>query len=304
MVRRVDWNGFFPAVVTPFDREGNFDQDALREMLRILMDDGVSGVVMLGDNGEWWALTEDEKKTVFDIAVKECRGKVTVIGTTTGLQSEKKTIELTQYAKDIGMDGVMLHAPLINAGLTKLTEREILDFYKRISKVGIPMLIYNIPRKIPVDMDVNFMKKLADEIENFVAVKEADRNIWHLTDKLRLLGDEIAFFIGPCTLIWPGLSMRAVGYIASSPEFFGRQCEDIIKFVKNKEVEKAVEFHFRLCESYKMVTDLTLGPFRAVHKYALNLVGKPAGYPARPVEPLTEKAKKAIKNKMTELGFL
>lgn len=103
VAKRIDWRGSFPAVVTPFDKQGNLDEAALREMLRLLMEDGASGVVMLGDNGEWWALTDEEKKTIFDISVDVCSGKIPVIGTTTGYHREEKVIELTQYAKDVGM---------------------------------------------------------------------------------------------------------------------------------------------------------------------------------------------------------
>jgi len=159
-------------------------------------------------------LTDDERKRVFKIAVEECKGKVAVLGTTTGDYSEERVIELTKYANDIGMDGVMFHAPF-----RVINEREIIRFYKRISEVDIPMMIYNIPRKLPVNIHTSLMKKLVDEVENFVAVKEADRDLWTVSDKIKLIGDEVAVFVGPCPLILPGLQFGAVGYIATSPEF-------------------------------------------------------------------------------------
>jgi 4-hydroxy-tetrahydrodipicolinate synthase len=97
--------------------------------------------------------------------------------------------------------------------------------------------------------------------------------------------------------------MGAVGYIASGPEFLGKGCEDMLIFAENNQTAEAMKLHFRLCESYRMLTNLKLGSFRAVHKYALNFLGKPAGYPARPVAPLSERAKQLVRSKMRELGF-
>jgi 4-hydroxy-tetrahydrodipicolinate synthase len=299
MTRRIDWSGYFPASVTPFDKEGNIDENSLRGMLRSYMEDGASGIIMLGDNGENWMLTDDERKRVFKIAVEECKGKVTVLGTPTGDYSEERVIELTKYANDIGMDGVMLHAPF-----RAINEREIIRFYKRISEIGIPMMIYNIPRKLPVNIHTALMKKLVDEVENFVAVKEADRDLWTVSDKIKLIGDEVAVFVGPCPLILPGLQLGAVGYIATSPEFLGKRCEDIIKFVRNNDIKNAVKIHFTICDAYRILDDASLGTWAAKLKYALSLQGKPAGLPRKPILPLTEDQQRVIKQKMTQLGLL
>jgi 4-hydroxy-tetrahydrodipicolinate synthase len=299
MSRRVEWRGFMPAAVTPFDREGNLNENALRQMLRLLIEDGVSGIVLLGDNGESWMLTDDEKERVFQIGVEECKGKVTIIGTTSGDYDERRVMKLTEYAKSIGMDGVMLHAPH-----REITESEMLAYYKRVSRLGIPIMIYNIPRKLPVNIETGLMRKLADQIDNFVAVKESDRDFWVLSDKIKLMGDELAFFVGPCSLILPGLQLGAAGYIATSPEFLGRRCEDIIRFIRNHDLENAVKLHYVLCDSYRMLSDASLGTWAAKLKCALELLGKPAGFPRRPIEPLTEEQKQGLQRRMAQIGLI
>ena len=103
------FSGIFPALITPFDKNDEIDEEAFRKLLRHLTPN-VSGVVPCGTTGEFVYLSEKEKQRIFDITIDELSDKVPTIAGT-GCTSTKQTIELTQYAKDAGARAALIVTP-------------------------------------------------------------------------------------------------------------------------------------------------------------------------------------------------
>ena len=100
----VDWDGVMPAIITPFDRQGRIDEDAFCRFVDINVDWGVTGIVVTGCSGESWAMTNDERKRVYKLAVDAARGRIRVLASTSAVRVED-VIELSAYASDIGCEG-------------------------------------------------------------------------------------------------------------------------------------------------------------------------------------------------------
>ena len=128
---QISWNGVFPAVTTKLKDDDSLDHDAIRGGLNRLIENGVSGVVMMGMVGENAQLTPEEKRTVLKIAVETVAGRVPVIS---GL-AETNTGSAVQFAKDaeqIGVQGLMVFP-----GLTYRSDtRETIEFYRSVAKAS------------------------------------------------------------------------------------------------------------------------------------------------------------------------
>lgn len=112
-------------MITPFKENGELDRDAFCENIELLINEGVHGVIASGCTGKSWAMSAEEKKEIFSLAVGEAKGRITVIGGT-GEITPDHTIKLTRYAKEAGMDGVMILPP----ARVFPNNREIIDYYQ------------------------------------------------------------------------------------------------------------------------------------------------------------------------------
>ena len=131
----VDWHGSIPAMVTPFDAEGNFDKAKFRALIELFIKNGAAGLMASGCTGEFWAMTLDERKTLFEVCVDAAAGRVPVIAGTAAIRTPD-AIELTQAAKEAGCDGAMIMPPFF----VKPSTDDVIAHYEAISDaVALPM---------------------------------------------------------------------------------------------------------------------------------------------------------------------
>src|SRR3990167_6187054 len=107
---KVDWKGVFPAIVTPFAKDGAIDERKFCDLLELLIAEGIDGVVVSGCTGESWALKGEERLRLVKIAAEVAKGRITVVGGTSGIFTPD-VIELTRASKSTGIDGVMILPP-------------------------------------------------------------------------------------------------------------------------------------------------------------------------------------------------
>ena len=130
--------GILPALVTPFDRNNNVNRPVLRTLVSHLVESGVHGLFVLGSQGEFWALTYDEKKMVLETVLDEAAGQVPVFAGT-GAVSTKEVIELTKMAEAAGVDAISVITPFFLSP----TQEELYNHYREIAaSTKLPVLIY------------------------------------------------------------------------------------------------------------------------------------------------------------------
>jgi 4-hydroxy-tetrahydrodipicolinate synthase len=187
----VDWKGYWVAAPTPFTLDGQVDEAAWREELRLYLQQGVHGVLVNGTTGEWFSQTDAERRRVAEVAVDELRGRIpVVIGCTT--YTAATTIALAQHARDIGADGMLSTPPPYVAP----TAKEIVAFYRSISDaVALPIMVYNWARGVAVEITAPTAVELA-KIEHVVALKDSTVNRSQALTTLEAVGGDVRVFGG------------------------------------------------------------------------------------------------------------
>ena len=184
------FKGSIVALITPFKNQ-TLDEDNYISLLHHHMKNGTNGIVPAGTTGESPTLSHDEHRKVIDLSVKECSGKIPVIAGT-GSNSTDEAIELSKYAEKSVSDGLLIVTPYYN----KPTQEGLYQHYKKINdNVGIPIIIYNIPSRSVIDMDVETMARLY-ELKNIIGVKDATGDLKRVDQQLKSMGKDFLQLTG------------------------------------------------------------------------------------------------------------
>jgi 4-hydroxy-tetrahydrodipicolinate synthase len=159
--------GILTAIVTPFDGDGRVNEDAFVALLHHLLENGSDGVVVGGSTGEGSTLTDAEKLRLFELAVQESNGATVIAGT--GSNDTAHSIELTERAGELGVDGMLVVTPYYN----KPNRRGIIAHFTAVAQAtDKPIVVYNIPSRCVVDIPNELLAELA-QVDNISAVKQA-----------------------------------------------------------------------------------------------------------------------------------
>ena len=176
--------GSIVALITPFKDE-NLSEGEYVKLINYHLENGTNGVVPGGTTGESPTLSHNEHRKIIEIAVKECKGKIPVIAGT-GSNSTDEAIELSKFAEKAGSDALLVVTPYYN----KPTQEGLYQHYKKINdNVGIPIIIYNIPSRSVINMEVDTMARLY-ELKNIKGVKESTGDLNRVDQQLKAMGKE------------------------------------------------------------------------------------------------------------------
>ncbi|QAY79718.1 4-hydroxy-tetrahydrodipicolinate synthase [Sphingosinicella sp. BN140058] len=166
------FTGSITALVTPF-REGKIDEKALQDLVEWQIQQGSNGLVPCGTTGESPTLTHPEHHRVVELVIEAAAGRVPVIAGA-GSNSTEEAIELSRHAEAAGANGLLIVAPYYN----KPSQEGLYQHFRAIDgKVGIPIVVYNIPPRSVVDISVETMKRIFEDCANVVGVKDATMNL-------------------------------------------------------------------------------------------------------------------------------
>jgi len=295
----VKWQGNFTAIVTPFKKDGSIDEVAFQKNADALIEEGLDGLVVTGCTGEFWALSDEERTHLHKLAVEVAAGRVPVIAGTLDMLTDR-VVKLSKKAKAVGASGVMVTPPFyILPG-----ESEIIEHYKTVSEeADIPILVYNIPKRVGVTVSPALLEKLC-AIENVVAVKQSSGSFDDVVETVRLCGDKIRVFAGhSVTRGFPCVAMGTDGFVSSvETQILGREAIDLYRLSASNSVKAARELQYRLVQLDHAVHGL--GTFPSALKAAMNLVGRPGGYPRSPIQPLCESDQKRLKSVLQSIDVL
>jgi len=159
--------GILTAMVTPFDSEGAFDEDATVGLIHHLLENGSDGLVLAGTTGEGATLTDEEKVRLWELGVAESGEAPIIAGT--GTYDTRHSVELTERAHEVGVDAMLVVTPYY----VRPNRRGIKAHYEAVAAAtDRPIVAYNIPTRTGTDMPNDVLAELA-EIDNVAAVKQA-----------------------------------------------------------------------------------------------------------------------------------
>jgi 4-hydroxy-tetrahydrodipicolinate synthase len=295
--RRTAWHGIFVPVVTPFTVTGEFDETACRQVLEQLIADGVHGIIVAGSTGEWFTLSNTERIRLFEVAKAQIRGRVTLLGGTAAIATHD-AVALTQAARDLGMDGCMILPP----PYVFPTERELLAHFEAVAAVGLPMMVYNNPPRTQVNLTASLAEKLA-AFPSVVALKDSAKDLFQMSETISKVGDRLAVFCGIEPYALACLKRGAVGIVAMAPNIMGRRAVDLYTHAMEGRWAEACEVERIIDPLYRAFYAPGASAY-VVIKECMKLVGRPAGWPRRPLLPLEEDKRAELKRLLKELGVL
>jgi len=232
------WTGVFPAVTTQMQRDGSLDLDATARHLEVLIDSGVTGLVMTGSLGENQVLEPSEKRALIELAVGVSHGRVPVVA---GV-AETSTAAACAFMRDarqLGADGFMVLPPM----LYRCDERELLTHFRTVaSATDSPLMIYNNPISYGNDVTPRLFARLA-EIDTVVALKESSGDPRRVTDIRNEVGDRFAIFIGVDDLALEAAVLGIDGWVAGIGLAFPHDNQRFWELTRTGAWDEAREFY-------------------------------------------------------------
>ncbi|HVF64283.1 MAG TPA: dihydrodipicolinate synthase family protein [Casimicrobiaceae bacterium] len=292
------FRGVYPALTTPFRPDLSLDVEGVAGLCDAVIGDGVHGIVVNGCTGESWALSGDERRTVFATAVKTSGGRVRVVAGASAQSAAEALVKIGQAA-DAGCDCVMVSPPwYVMPG-----PEEILEHYRKIlAGSPLPVLLYNIPRRTGVSLDVATVDRLADD-PKVIGIKESSKDWGLLSSIIRTTRDRISVFAGYASFFGlAALCEGAVGYIDSGTPVFGAKSLAFYRAATTGDLDTARGLQAdmeRMLAAY-----FGLGTFPASIKAALGLLGRPGGPTRDPIRPLDDAQRQTLRKLMVAAGLL
>ena len=290
--------GIIPAVITPITAEGKFNEKAMRKLVNHLISGGVHGLFIVGTTGEFYGLTPDEKREIFQVVMDETKGRIPVYAGTNGITT-RESIALTRIAEECKIDAVSVLTPMFISP----SQSQLITHYQEIAaSTSLPVLLYNNPPKTGVNLTPATVAKLA-ETPNIVSIKDSSGDLTQTAEFIRLTRDRDDFnvLVGRDTLIYGALCYGAAGSIAACANVAPRLCADIYdKFVAG-DLKGSLQAQFTLAP---LRIAFGIGTFPAVIKESLELLGIEAGPCMDPVGPMTAEEREKLRQVLVKMGLL
>lgn len=288
--------GIIPAMVTPLDDRDRINEPVLQSLVGYLIDAGVHGLFAIGSQGEFYALTIEEKKRIAELVVRETNGRVPVyIGT--GAVTTIESILLTAMAENVGADAVSIMTPFFISP----SEDELYEHYAAIARsTRLPVLLYSNPGRTHVNMSVKLVARLS-EVDNIVGIKDSSGDLSLTAEYIRNADSGFSVLMGRDTLIYGALMYGARGAIAATANVAPRLVVEIYEAYIRGDFKQARNAQADLAPLRQA---FSLGSFPAVIKDALQLMGMAVGPPREPIRPLDSAGRAELQNILRRMRLL
>jgi 4-hydroxy-tetrahydrodipicolinate synthase len=276
MAGKPNWlKGIMPALVTPFGPDEEIDEEAMRRLIQYVLPH-VDAVVPVGTTGEFVYLSEQEKRRVIDITIDEVGGRVPVIAGT-GCSNTRDTVVLTEYARDVGAAAALVVAPFY----FKPTFNEVYEHYEAVSKVGLPIILYNIPQCAGTHYRWWTAEGMA-YLDNVVGIKDSSGDVPFLMALFEKLKGQIAIVCGHDEIVMAALAAGADGAILASANLIPDIWQEIYRYVKEGKTHEAQERQRAIQRLVRIV--VRCGSTQAT-KEGLHMMGIQVGNSRHPIMP-------------------
>jgi 4-hydroxy-tetrahydrodipicolinate synthase len=280
--------GVITAMVTPFTEDRSVDEAAARKLARHLIDHGSTGLVLSGTTGESPTLDDQEKLGLLR-AVRDEVGLDVLVICGTGSYDTRHSERLSAAAADAGADAVLAVTPYYN----KPNFRGIKAHYEAVARAaGIPVVLYNIPSRVVVNLSPDQLAELA-QIENIVAVKQANDDELQPVDGLRVLAGNDGTFL-------PTLEMGEPGGVLVASHLVGTEMREIYDAVREGDLDRAHEIDAKIRPVYEMVSRVNPIPVKA----ALELLGICSSRARLPIVEANDEERNQIRQVLEAQGLL
>ncbi|MEO0446544.1 MAG: 4-hydroxy-tetrahydrodipicolinate synthase [Verrucomicrobiota bacterium] len=291
------FEGVHTALVTPF-REDRLDEEAFCALIHRQFEGGVRGVVPVGTTGESPTLTHDEHLHVIEMTIREAKGKGLVIAGT-GSNSTREAISMTQAAEQAGADASLQVCPYYN----KPSQEGLYQHYKAIADAtSLPLILYSIPGRCNVEIDVDTVVRLIDSCSNIKALKEAGGTPERVSLLRDATPDSFEILSGDDSMTLPFLSVGAVGLISVASNLIPQVMTDLVKAGRQGDMVAAAKLHRQFYPLFRAFLKMETNPVPI--KASLALAGYITDEIRLPLVALDGDKREELSTTLSELSIL
>ena len=282
MAATLTLEGAMVALVTPL-ADGEVDFAALDRLVDRQIQDGIQALVPCGTTGESPTLSHEEHDQVVERVVKRAAGRVPVIAGT-GSNATAEAVRLTQHARDAGADACLQVNPYYN----KPTQAGMLRHIEALDRIGLPIVLYNIPGRTAVELTSETIVRAYNQFEYVVAVKEATGKL-DSTSALAAACD-ITILSGDDSLTLPIIACGGSGVISVLANILPAEVRTLTDLALGGDLAGARRQHLKLFDLFKaMFLETNPIPIKAAMAMA-GLIGEEIRLPMTPLSPLHRQA--------------
>jgi 4-hydroxy-tetrahydrodipicolinate synthase len=282
--------GVMPALVTPFDADGNIDFEAFEKHLTNLRAAGVSGWVPCGSSGEYNLMSDGEREQVLQFVKDFAKpGEILIAGT--NAPHTKGVIANTKRAREIGYDTVLLATPFY----TKPTDAELLKHFQTVlDAVDVNLVLYSYPDKDGIEVSFDVLDALADH-PRVIGIKESSGSLQRAVAIATRYKDRIQLVSGSDDIALDFMLWGADSWICGPANCMAKAVCDLDRTWRAGDIEGAKA---KMATLFTAMNILESGKFVQKLKYGCELQGTPVGECRMPLGPLTNDEKAAFAKAM------
>lgn len=232
------------ALVTPFNQDGSVDFAALERLVDNAVVNQVEYVVVFGTTGEPVTLTNKEKQDVADCVKKTVAKRVPIV---MGCGGNNTALVLENLKSDIykDADAILSVSPFYN----KPSQKGIIQHYKLIAEnSNAPIIIYNVPGRTGMNMEVATSVEIANEINNVIGLKEASPSVEQFTYIKKDIPEDFLLISGDDSIVLPHMSLGAAGAISVTANALPGMYSHMIRLAREEKYQEALKLHLKMIE--------------------------------------------------------
>ena len=299
MTMQVNWlRGCATALVTPFQADGAVDVERLRALIEYQIAGGIHLLVPCGTTGESATMSDEEDQLVIKTTVEVANGRAKVIAGT-GSNSTAAAIQYSQTARDLGVDAVLSVAPYYN----KPTQEGLYAHFRAIAESvsDLPVVIYNVPGRTSSTIAAETTVRLARDVENIVAVKEASGSLPLIMEILRSRPDGFRVISGDDSFTLAIIALGGDGLISVASNEIPGLMNQLVDLALAGNWVEARSLHYRLLPLLEAnFIESSPGPVKA----AMAMMGLIEENFRLPLVPIQEKSRVRLREVLRDLDLV
>ena len=285
------------AIVTPFNEDGTINFEELGRLIEFQIENKTDAIIICGTTGESSTMTDEEHLDTIKYCIDKVAGRVPVIAGT-GSNNTKDAVNLSSKAASFGADGLLVVTPYYN----KATQDGLYQYYKTIADaVDIPIIMYNVPSRTGTNILPETAVRIAKEVDNVVAIKEASGNISQVATLAALADGCIDIYSGNDDQVLPLLSLGGKGVISVWSNVAPKQVHDMCQAFFDGDIATATKLQLdgvELCKA--LFCEVNPIPVKA----AVSMIGYNAGPVRAPLTNLSQGNVATVETALKNYGLL
>jgi 4-hydroxy-2-oxoglutarate aldolase len=290
------FNGIFTPIVTPFRADGTIDEGGVRRNVVRWMGTPLTGLVVLGSNGEAPQLEDEEAdRAIAAVRSRVPRNRPLLAGT--GRESTRATIAACERAARLEVDAVMVRTPSFYKNL--MTTDAFVRHYTEVADASpVPVILYNVTMYTGVSLMPDAVERLAKH-GNIVGMKESNSDIVQLSETIARTPDEFIVLNGSAAILYHALCAGADGAVLAISAVVPDICVEVLELVRKQRHAEAVALQRRITPLGRL-----LGTLHGIAglKYALDQIGYVGGPTRPPLGTVPAEAQQQIREQLAGLN--